>query len=94
MFVTGSAGSFAAFGNFGSEGIEDLVSEVAVYLVAVGLEHPTEIVSDGHHPNPPLYFYRWGNLVPILISLPLLMLWHWGLLVLGSVTLFLWGVLK
>ena len=103
MFVTGSAGSFAAGGvvyflfkdavylvvcdNSGSGVAEDLASEDAVYFVAVCLEHSAEIVFDGHHHSPPLHFCKWGSSVPIHISLPLVLKWHWGLLALGSVAL-------
>ena len=108
MFVTWSAGRFAAVGtvyfmlgnaadlvvsdNSWSGDVGDLASEVAVYIVAVCLEHFAEIVFDGCHPSPPLYFYKWGNSVSIHISVPLVLWWHWGLLALGSVALFLWGV--
>ena len=88
MFVTRSTGSFGAVDNSGSGGAEDLASGVAV---AVYLEHPAEFVFGGHHPSPPLYFYKWGSSVPIHISLLLVLLWYWGLFALGSVALFLWG---
>ena len=65
------AGYHVVFDNFGSGGPEDLGSEVAVYFVAVCLEHSAETVFDGHHPSLPLHFCKWGNLVPIHISLPL-----------------------
>ena len=88
MFGTGNTGRFRAFDNSGSEGAKDLASGVAV---AVYLEHFAEIVFGGHSPSPPLYFFKWGNLVPIHISLLLELLWHGGLLALGSMALFLWG---
>ena len=91
-FMLGDAVDLVLFDNSGSGGTEDLASEVAVYFMAVYLEHSVEIVFDGHHPSHSLYFYKWGNSGPIHICLPLVLLWHWGFLVLGSVTLFLWGV--
>ena len=63
MSVTGSPGSFVAFDNSGSGGVEDLASEVVEYFVAVCLEHSAEIVFDGHHPSPPLFF-QMGQLGP------------------------------
>ena len=87
MFVTGSVGSFVAFDNCGSGGLEGLASEVAVHFVAVCLEHSAEIVFDGHHPSLPLHFCKWGNSVPIHISLSLVLQQHWGLLTLGPVVL-------
>ena len=93
MFVARSTGNFAAggavyflskdavylavFDNSGSGDTEDLLSEVAV--------HSVEIIFDGHHPSLPLHLYKWVNLVPIHISLPLVLWQHWGLL--GSVAL-------
>ena len=91
--------------NSGPGGTGNLTSEVAVhFVVVVGfslvisvhfvpecLGYFAEFVFDGHHPNPPLYFYKWGNSVPIHISLPLVMWWHWELPVLGVVALSLWG---
>ena len=91
MFVTGSAGSFGPFDNSEPGGAEDLASGVAV---AVYLEHSAEIAFGGHHPSPPLYFYKWGNLVPTNISLLLVLWWYWGLLALGSLALFVWGTSK
>ena len=104
MFVTGSAGSFVAGGTVyfmlgnvvdlvvfdisGSGGAENLASEVAVYFVAVCLEHSAGIVFDGHHPSPPLSFLQMGQFGPIHISLALVLQWHWGLLALGYVALF------
>ena len=88
MSVTGSAGSFGASDNSGSGGIEDFVSGVAV---AVCLEHSVEVAFGVHHPSLLPSFYRWGNLVPIHTSLPLVLLLHWGLLVLGSAVLFYGG---
>ena len=63
-FKFGNAVNLVVFDNSGSGGAEDLASEVAVYFVAVCLEHCAEIVFDGHHPSPPLYFYKWGNSIP------------------------------
>ena len=80
MSVTMNAGRFGAFDNSGSGGIEDLTSGV---VVAVYLEHPAEIAFGGHHPSLSPHFYRWGSSVPIHTSLPLVLLLHWGLLVLG-----------
>ena len=37
-------------------------------------------------------FYKWGNLLPIHISLPLVLWWHRRLPLLGVVVLSLWGV--
>ena len=50
MFVTGSAGSFVAGGT------GNLASEVAVHFVPECLGYSVNFVSDGHHPNHPLYF--------------------------------------
>ena len=106
MFVTRSAGSFVAggivsfvFGNavglvvfdsFGFGGAGKLASEVAVHLMPECLEYFAELVFDGHCSSPPLYFYKWGNLVPIHISLPLAYWQHGGLLLL-EVWLYLYG---
>ena len=46
-----------------------------------------EFVFDCHHPSP-LYFYKWGNLVPIHISLPLALWQHGRLPLLGVVALY------
>ena len=74
MFVTRSTGSFVA-----GDIVYFLFGD-AVYLVVVCLEHSAEIVFDGHHPSPPLHFCKWGSSVPFHISLPLVLWWHWGLL--------------
>ena len=89
MSVTGSTDSFGASDNSGSGGVEGLASGV---VVAVCLEHSAEVAFGVHHPSLLPCFYRWGNLVPIHTSLLLVLLLHWGLLVLGSAVLFLWGV--
>ena len=103
-FVLGNAVDLVVFDNFGSGGAVDLASEVAVYLVAVVglpfvvavhfvaecLEHSAEIVFDGHHPSPPLYFYKLGNLVPTHISMPLVLQQHWGCMLL-DLWLYLYG---
>ena len=82
----GSVGSFLAGGT------GNLASEVAVLFVAVVgfsfvvsvhfvpeyLEYFADFVFDDHPPNPPLYFYKWGSLVPIHISLPSVLWQHWG----------------
>ena len=86
-FLFGDAVYLVVFDNSGSGGTGDLASEVAVYFVAVCLEHSAEIIFDGHHPSPPLHFCKWGSSVPIHISLPLVLWWHWGLLALGFVAL-------
>ena len=84
-FVLRNAVNFVVFDSCGSGGAGDLSPEVAVYLVVVvgfsfvvvvyfvaeHLELFAEIVFDGHHPSPPLYFCKWGSSVPIQISLPL-----------------------
>ena len=106
--VLGNAINLVVFDSCGSGGAGNLLSEVTVYLVvvvgfsfvAVGhfvaecLECFTEIVFDGHHPSPALYFCKWGSSVPIHISLPLELWQHLGLFVLGDVALSLWGNLK
>ena len=110
MFVTGSTESFVAggavtfmFGNavglavfdsFGSGHTGNLAYEVAVHLMPECLEYFAEFVFDGHHPCPPLYFYKWDNLVPIHISLPLVLQQHGRLPLLGVVALSLWGDLE
>ena len=105
-FVAGGIVSFMAFDSFGSGDAGSLASEVAVHPVAVVgfsvvvavhlvpecLGYFVEFVFDDYHPSLPLYFYKWGNLVPIHISLPLVLQWHWGFPVLGAVALSLWGV--
>ena len=72
MFVTGSAGSFVAGGT------GNLACEVAVHFVAVVgfsfvvavhfvpecLGYFSEIVFDGHCPNPPLIFLQMGQFSP------------------------------
>ena len=88
MSETGSAGHFGASDNSGSGDIEGLASGIAV---AVCLEHSAEVAFGVHHPSLLLCFYRWANLVPIHTFLLLVLLLHWGLLVLGSAVLFLWG---
>ena len=88
MSVTRITGSFGAFDNSGSWGIEGLASGVSV---AVYLEHSAEIAFGGHHPNLLPCFYKWGSSVPIHTSLFLVLLSHWGLLVLGSAALFYRG---
>ena len=80
-----------AVDNSGSGGTEDLASGAAV---VVYLEHSAKFDFGGHHPSPPLHSYKWDNSVPIHISLLVVLLWHWGLLGLGFVALFLWGVSK
>ena len=62
---------------------------VAVCLVPECLEYLL-IFFYGHHPSP-LYFYKWGNLVPIHTSLSLVLWQHWGFPVLGVVALSFWG---
>ena len=52
------------------------------------LHQAVGIASDALHPNPPLHFYKWGNLVPICISLVLLQL-DWALAGLDLGVLFL-----
>ena len=94
MFVTGSTGIFVAFDSSGPGGTGNLASEVVVHFVAECLGYFSEIVSDGHYPNPPLYFYKLRNSVPIHISLPLVLQQLWGLPVLGVVALSLWEDLK
>ena len=91
MFVTRSAGSFGVFDNSGSGGAEDLASRVAV---VVYLEHCAEFIFGGHHTSPPLYSYKWGNLVPINIPLLLVLLWHWGVACSWVCDSILWGGLK
>ena len=78
MFVTGSTGILVVFDSSEPGSTGNLASEVAVHLVPGCLGYLSEIVFDGHHPNPPLYFYKWGNLVPIHIFLPLVLWWYWG----------------
>ena len=90
MSVTGSTGNFVDSGNFGSGGAEDLASGV---VVVVHLDHFAGTAFGGHCPSLLPSFYRWDNSVPIHTSLPSVLLLHWGLLVLGSVALFLWEVL-
>ena len=50
------------------------------------------VASDALHPNPPLHFYKWGNLVPIHICSALLQL-NWVIADLGPgvPSLFRWG---
>ena len=100
-FMLGNAVSLVVFDSCGSGGTGNLASEVTVHSVVVAvhfmsgcLEYFAEFVFDGHCPCPPLYFYKWGNLVPILISLLLELWWHKGLPLLGVVALSLWGDLK
>ena len=81
----------------GSGSTGNLVPEVAVDSVGVvGLSacfgYFADFVFDGPCPSPPLYFYVWGNLVPIHILLPLILWQHWGLPFLGVMALSLWGV--
>ena len=107
-FMFGNAVNHVVFGSLGSGGTESLIPGVAVpsvlvvgfsVVVAVCLE-PESLGCfvgfdfGGPCPSPPLYFYRWGKLGPIHISLPLVLQWHWGLPVLGAVALSLWGDLK
>ena len=82
----GSAVKSCGFDSSGPGGAGNLASEFAVHFVAVvgfsfvGVVHFVpeclgyfaEFVFDSHHPNPPLYFYKWGNLVPSTF----LFLWH------------------
>ena len=90
MSVTRSTGSFGAFDNSGCGGVEGLAYGV---VVAVYLEHSAEITFGSHRPSLLPHFCRWGSSVPIHTSLLLVLLLHWGLLVLRSLVLFLWGVL-
>ena len=96
-FMFGSAINLVVFDISGHGGAGDLASEVAVHFLVVVhfvpecLWYFAEFVFDGHCPNPPLYFYKWGNSVYIHISLPLVLWWHWGLLLLGVLVLSSWG---
>ena len=57
-------------------------------------EHFVVVCLANHHPSPLLYFYKWGNLVPIHISLLFALVgqWHRGSLFHGVVPqLLLWG---
>ena len=92
-FMLGNAVSLVIFDSFGSRGTGNLASEVAVHLMSECLKYSAEFAFDGHCPSP-LYFYKWGNLVPIYISLLLALQWHQGLPLLGIVALYLWGDLK
>ena len=107
-FVFKNAVNHVVFGSLGSGGDESLVPGVALHSVPVVgfsvvvavhlapecLEYFVGFVFDGPCPSPPLYFYRWDNLGPIHISLPLVLQQHWGLLVLGAVALSLLEDLK
>ena len=75
--MAGGIVSFVAFDSCGSGGAGSLASEVAVHSVAVVgfsvvvvhfvlecLVYFAEFVFDGHHPSPPLYFYKWGKFGP------------------------------
>ena len=93
-FVSGNAIGLVVFDSFGAGGTGNLASEVAVHLMPECLEYFAEFVFDGHHPSPPLYFYKWGNLVPIHISLPLVLWQHGRLLLFGVVALSLWWDLE
>ena len=107
-FMFGNAVNHVVFGSPGSGGAESLVPWVAVHSVPVVgfsvvvavhlapecLAYFVGFVFDGPNPSNPLYFYEFGQLGPIHISLPLVLWWHWGLPVLGAVVLFLWGDLK
>ena len=94
-FGSGSAGNLAsevALHSVAVEGFGNFSVVVAVHLVPECLEYFAEFVFGGHHPSPPLHFYKWANLVPIHISLPSALWWHGRLPLLGVVTLSLWGV--
>ena len=65
-----------AAGGSGSEGIRNSSIVVALCLVvdymvcSAGVtEHFVVVGLANHHPSPLLYFYKWGNLVTIHISL-------------------------
>ena len=83
MSVIGSAGSSRAFDNSGSGSTDGLASGAAV-----AVDYPVGIAFGGHHPNLLLYFCKWGNLVPICITLLLVVLLYWGLVVSGPGALF------
>ena len=82
MIVSRCTGNFVAFGSLVSEGTgspepEGVVhfgsrgsSSVVVHLVSECFWCFVEFVFGAHHPNPPLYSYKWGSLVPICIVLP------------------------
>ena len=105
-FAAGGAGSLAvgntvclaAVGGFGPGDIGNSSLVVAVCLAiecmgcsAGGTEHFVVGVLANHHPSPLLYFYKWGSLVPIHISLYLVQ-WHGALLFHGAMSQFLlWG---
>ena len=94
-FVSGGTGNLAfeivaPFGAVGSLEPGGSFSMVVLCLVLECLEYFAEFVLDGHHPSPPLYFYKWGNLVPIHISLPLVLQWH-GVCQLLGLWLYLYG---
>ena len=48
-------------------------------MVASAVHQTVEVASDVFHPNPLSHFCKWGNVVPIHISLALLWL-NWGLM--------------
>ena len=73
MPVIRSAGSSGAIYSSGFGGTEDLVSGAAV-----AVDYSVGIAFGGCHPNPLLYFCKWGNLVPIHIVLLFVELLHWG----------------
>ena len=89
-FMFGNAGNHVVFGSLRSGGTESLVPGadvhsvhvvgfsvvVAVHLAPECLGYFVGFVFDGPHPSPPLYFYRWGNLGFIHISLPLVLWQH------------------
>ena len=97
--VTRNAVHLVDAGGLGPGGIGNSSVVVAVCLAiecmgcsAGGTEHFVGLTN--HHPSPLLYFHKWGNLVPIHISLLSASVpqWHRGLLFCGAVPqLLLWG---
>ena len=104
MIMSGCAGSFVVFDSLGSEGTWSPVPEVVMHFesgrnssAAVHLESEcfwcfVGFVFSVHHPNLPLCSCKWGSLVPIHIILLLVVLLHWGLVVLVLGAQCLWVV--
>ena len=104
MIVSGCTGSFVALGSLESEGTGSPAPEVYMHFASggnssVAVHLPFEgfwcfvgFVFGVNHPNLPLYFCKRGNLVSIHIILLLVVLLHWGLVVLVLGAQSLWVV--
>ena len=99
-FVFGSAVNLVVFDRSGPGGTGNLASEVAGHFVVLMLFVPeclgyfAGFAFDSCQTNPPLYFFKWGILLPIHISLPFVLWQYWRLPILGVVAVSLWEDLK